>query len=406
MKFYFKAKKVSGEEINGERDSGDKFALARELRAEGLILLTAKSAEELKRKRWWQFELSSGVKIKDKIVFAGNLSSMITAGLSLSRALGVMERQTANKRFREVIHDLLEKINSGTSLSQALEAHQDIFPPVFTAMVGAGEESGKLPEALKIVSEQLSKTYELRRKIKGAMIYPTIIISLVSVLGVTMMIYLVPILTKTFKGLGVELPTSTRLLIFSGQLLADYIAFFVGGLVVLIVGLVLWYRSASGQKAFDYLYLRLPVVSLMTKETNSAVMMRTISSLITAGVSMVDSLKITERVLQNYYYKQVLRRALDEVQKGIALSETVRKSGDLFPPLVVEMVEVGEETGNLPQMMLRGATFYEEEIDQATKNLSSVVEPLIMIVIGLAVGFFAVSLIGPMYSLSDAIKVN
>lgn len=214
-----------------------------------------------------------------------------------------------------------------------------------------------------------------------------------------------PILTKTFQGLGVELPLSTRILVGASNLLAQHFLLIASVMVVVVSGLVVWSRSLSGKKTFNFLFLHLPITAKLTQETNSAVMMRTLSSLIVSGVSMLDSLKITEKVLQNYYYKRTITKAGEAIQRGVALSTVVKEAGDIYPPLVSEMIEVGEETGNLSQMLTRGAVFYEEEVAQATKNLSSIVEPLIMVVIGIAVGFFAVSLIGPMYSLSSAIKI-
>lgn len=167
MKFVYRAKSHTGEEITGEKEAVDKFALARELRAEGAILLTAKDANMAQKKKWWQMSFGGRVKLKDKIVFASNLGAMINAGLSLSRALNVIERQTANKHFQSVIRQILESINKGESLSKALSSQEKVFPPLFIAMVGAGEESGKLTEALQTVGDQMSKTYELKRKIRG-----------------------------------------------------------------------------------------------------------------------------------------------------------------------------------------------------------------------------------------------
>lgn len=404
MLFFYKAKKTDGTIVEGERESTDKFALAREMRAEGLIVIWAKPKSEISKKG---FNISFGgrrVKLKEKIIFANNLSAMIGAGLSLAKSLAVMERQTSNKYFKSVIRDIGERVSKGESLSGAMEAYPGVFPAIFTSMVNAGEESGNLPNALKMISDQLSKTYDLQRKIRGAMIYPAIIISIIGVLGVVMMVYLVPILTKTFKSLGVELPLSTRILVFLSSFLKEHFILVSIVFFCLVTFTIIGIKTEKGRRILDAIVLKIPVISDISRQSNAAMTMRTISSLITAGVSMIDTLKITERVLQNHYFKEIIAKAKDEIQKGASLSSVIKKYENVYPPLVGEMVEVGEETGDLPGMMMKGAIFYEDEVDQATKNLSAIIEPAIMVIIGIAVGFFAVSMIGPMYSLSGAIK--
>lgn len=406
MKFKIKVKRPTGEVAEEVREAKDKFSLARELRAAGNVLITVESLDQpgFGRRALFSGWLTRKVKLKDKIVFAGNLASMITAGLALSRALMILGRQTTNPRFKEIITKILDKVNAGQNLSAALADWPDVFPPVFTAMVAAGEESGKLPEALSLISDQLNKSYEIQRKIKGALMYPSIIVTLIIILGALMMVFLMPILTKTFKSLGVALPLSTRILIWISNFLnAHYVAVLVG-LLVIGLGLYFWLRTRVGSRAVDFVVLHLPILRNMSRLTNSAIMMRTISSLIKSGVSMIEALRITERVLQNSYYKEVMTLSLDRIQQGAPLSDLLREREDIFPILVGEMVLVGEETGNLPQMLEKGAVFYEGEVDQITKNFSAVIEPVIMVLIGVAVAFFAVSVMGPMYSLSNAIK--
>lgn len=403
MKIFYRAKTASGEEKIGEQEAPDRFALARELRTEGLTVIYAEPATTRAKKSFWQVDLFGRVKMKDKIVFASNLSAMVSAGLPLSRALEVMERQTSNKKFKAVIKDLREKINQGETLSNALANHPKVFPEVFVAMVATAEESGKLPEALKNVSEQLSKSYDLRRKIKGAMVYPSVILTVMIIIGILMMIFLVPTLTATFREMNVELPLSTKILIgVSDFMVAHAILVFVA-LFVFVASLVSFIRSKTGSFWLDTFSLRLPMVGSLVKQVNSATIMRAISSLISSGVSMIRTIEITERLVQNHHYKAVMREAIEKVQKGVALSAVFEAHQNLFPVFVEEMSAVGEETGKLPDMLLKGAIFYEEEVNQVTKNLSTIIEPALMVLIGIAVGFFAISVIGPMYSLSSAL---
>jgi type IV pilus assembly protein PilC len=279
-----------------------------------------------------------------------------------------------------------------------------VFPPVFVAMVGAGEESGNLPNSLAVIKDQLNKTYELKRKVKGAMIYPAIIITVIIIIAILMMVFMVPTLTATFKDLKIALPLSTRLVIGTSEFLTKHLILSLGGIVVFVSSVLFWIKTTAGQRFLDYFVLRLPVLGVLSKQYNSAVIMRTASSLVTAGVSMTQTMEITGKVVQNSYYKEVMKTAESDIQKGILLSAVFNTKPKLFPVLVAELTEVGEETGNLSAMLAKGAEFYEGEIDQATKNLSTIVEPLLMVVIGIAVGFFVMAMIGPMYSLTGAIK--
>jgi len=410
--FFWRAKKATGEEVSGQRESIDRFSLSRELRAEGLIAL---AVEETNKSRGnpmeynlllanYRLAVFHRVKMKDKIIFANNLSAMISASLPLTRALSVMARQTSNKYFKKILGEVEALITKGESLSQALANWPKIFPEVFVAMVAAAEETGRLPEALKLVSEQLEKSYALRRKIIGALIYPAVIIAAIIVIGILMMIFLIPTLSATFRELNVPLPLSTRIVIGLSDFLVNNIFLVLIGFVFL-VAILLWLpKTAPGKKMTDNLLLRLPLINNLTRQVNSAVIMRTISSLVSAGVSLTKTMEVTKKVVQNYYYKQVMIEALEKVQKGIPLSIIFSAHQNLFPIFVSEMSAVGEETGKMPEMLLKGALFFEDGVDQVTKNLSTIIEPVLMIIIGIAVGFFAISMIGPMYSLSNAIK--
>ena len=402
MKFKYQARDKEGKEIDGEREATDRFALARELRAEGLTIISAQPVVDSTAVALRQF-FGGSVKMHDKIIFASNLSAMVSAGLSLSRAFTVMERQTQNKRFKSVIKGLATRLSGGDSLATALSIYPEVFPPVFTAMVLAGEESGKLPQALQVVADQLTRSYDLRRKVRGAMIYPAIIVAVIIIIGILMMIFLVPNLTAIFKEMGAELPLSTRMVIATSDFLSQHTLWAIGGLLVLVGGLIAFFRSARGKLVTDYLAIHFPFIHPVVHKVNAAVTMRTLSSLLSSGVGMVEALHITGRVIQNHYYQAVLTDSATAVEKGKPLSAVFKQNEKLYPVLVGEMIEVGEETGKLAELLLKGALFYEDEVAQATKNLSTIIEPALMVLIGLAVGFFAVSMIGPIYSLSDAL---
>ena len=391
-----------------EREAVDRFALSRDLRDEGWVLIVAKDISKMKKS--WLGKLSLGsmfagrINLKDKILFVNNLGAMVGAGLPLSRALAAISRQTKKKVLKSMLEAIGVRIGQGESLSRALSQYPETWPEIFTAMIGVAEESGKLPETLKTLGDQLSKTYDLKRKVKGAMIYPAVIITAIIIVGVLMLIFLIPTLAATFAEIKVELPLSTRVVIGISNLLADHYLIFI--VLVLGLGLGVWRfaKTKIGSRLLDQIIMKLPVIGELNKKYNSATIMRTVSSLIGAGVSLVESLTITQKVAGNVFYQEALVLATEKVQKGVTLSSIFNEHEYLFPIFVGEMTMVGEETGKLPEMLLRGAVFYEEDIDQATKNLSTIIEPVLMILIGIAVGFFAVSMLGPMYSLSSAIK--
>ena len=391
----------------GEREVTDRFALARDLRQTGWILLVAKDLAPTEKNFIGKISLKAlfgRVSLREKILFVNNLGQMVGAGLPLSRALGAIGRQTKHKRFKQIVASVGEAIGRGENLSKALMAFPDDFPEIFTAMIGVAEETGKLPETLKTLGDQLSKSYDLRRKVKGAMIYPAVIITAIIIVGTLMLIFLIPTLAATFKELNVALPLSTRLVIGLSDFLANN---YLGCLLFLVaLGFGGWRFSKrpTGARLLDRLIMKLPIVGNLAREYNSAIIMRAIASLISAGVSLIQSLSITQKVTGNVFYQEALMIATEKIQKGVTLSSIFTEREDLFPVFVGEMTVVGEETGKLPEMLLRGALFYEEEVDQATKNLSTIIEPVLMILIGIAVGFFAISMLGPMYSLSSAIK--
>lgn len=401
-KFKFKAVNKAGEKVEETREAADKFALYRDLRKDGLSIV---STEEISSRRFsfGSFSLFGKVKMVEKIIFAKNLSAMLEAGLALSRALSIMERQTKNKKLKEVLRSLEENINKGNTMSDGMAKYPKVFSSLFVSMVKAGEESGKLAESLKIVGMQTEKSYQLQKKVKGAMIYPSIIILLMLAIAILALVYIVPTLTETFKDLNVELPFSTRVIIFTSDFLRNNVILVFISIVALVVGFLFATKTKITKRFFDWGVLKIPIIGNVVKEVNSARTARTLSSLLTSGVDVVVALGITGEVLQNSYYKEVLLQAEEAVKKGIPMSDVFSKYENLYPILVSEMISVGEETGKVSEMLLNMAIFYENEVEQKTKDMSTIIEPFLMIFIGISVGFFAISMLAPTYSLVDAI---
>ena len=401
--YTYKAIDNSGDHYKGAKEAIDRFALYREIRKEGGQVI---HVHEHSKKKFFSLSFEGlfqgKVKQHDKIIFARNLASMIEAGLPMTRAISIMRRQSKGE-LQKVLQRIEDEIAKGITLSESMKLFPDVFSTLFVSMVKAGEESGNLTMALKNISNQMEKTYQLNKKVKGALMYPAVIFSLMAIIGVLMMVYMVPTLTETFKGLGIKLPLSTRIIIAISDAMKNYFMFIVGGVALAVASIYSGLKTEKGKHMLDFLSLRAPIIGEIVKQVNAARTARMLSSLISSGVDIVVAISVTKDVIQNVYYKSILSDIEQVIQKGEQMSAIFLKHEDLYPLFVGEMVSVGEETGKIGDMLEGVASFYENEVDQKTKDMSSVIEPVLMIVIGVAVGIFAISMLAPTYSLADAI---
>lgn len=408
MRYKFKAIKKSGEKYEGISESQSKFDLFNELKAEGGMLISAEEINNIGLRKYYYrflniFSFLIGVSTIQKINFAKNLATMTKAGLSLSRALSVIERQMKDPHFRSVVIDINIEIKKGKTLSESLKKYPNIFSNFFISVAKAGEESGSLSQALTNVVIQMEKTYHLQKKIKGAMIYPAVIILVMIAVGILMFIFVVPGLTLTFKELNTELPFSTKLLISSSDFLIIYWPITVSVVIVFILGIYFSLKTFIGKRIRDSVIMKLPVVGELVKEANSAKVARTLSSLLSAGVPIAQAIQIVMGIVNNYYYKQVLVQSLKAVEKGDTISSIFMSNPELYPTFVGEMMSVGEETGSMASMLGEVAIYYETDVEEKTKDISTIIEPVLMVIIGIVVGFFAFSMITPIYSVMDTI---
>lgn len=403
-RFSYTAEKGDGEVYKGVAQARDRFELYEVVRREGGRILAV--SEDHSDKFWtltfWNSKFSS-VPEYEKILFSRNLGAMLSAGLSLARALAVIERETKNVKLRGVVSELSGAVRRGETLHSALEKFPRIFPKLFSAMVRAGEEGGELPQSLTLVSEQMERMYVLKKKIRGAMLYPIIIVLAILGIGAFMMINVVPTLAQTFAEMDAELPASTRAIIAVSDFLVEY-TLAAGVLVVVFFGAI--YGGAKtevGGRIKDFVFIHMPIIGKIVKEVNAARTARTLATLLSSGVDMLTSLEIVHDVVQNRYFKAVIAQAKEGVSKGEPLSGAFVRAEHLYPAFVGEMISVGEETGQLTEMMKKLAIFYEDEVDRKTKDMSTIIEPFLMLAIGGAVGFFAVAMISPIYQLSENI---
>jgi type IV pilus assembly protein PilC len=402
MKFRVTLKGAQGEETRVV-DAPSRFAVYEQMEKEGVMVLTLKEGAGVALPAWTQMTIGSGVKIDDRITFTKNLAAMISAGLTLTRALSVLERQTKNGVLKKIIINLENEVKKGLSFHEALAKHRKIFPDLFIAMTKAGEESGTLADSLKVVASQMEKANNLQKKVKGAMIYPSIILSAIVVIGILMMIFVVPTLSNTFKELGVELPFATRVIVNTSDFMAANALLVMLGLTVSITGIVLFVRTKLGARIVLSLSLRIPVIGELVRETMSARAARAMSSLLSSGVEMLSALSIAREVVGDNQFGNVVKEAEERVRKGEALSAAFVEHEKLYPVLIGEMIMVGEETGKVAEMLGQVAAYYESDVEERTKDLSTIIEPILMLVIGSAVGVFAMAMITPIYSLSDKI---
>ncbi len=402
--FHYKVLNKEQKTVEGQMESKDRFALYHVLKQDGSIVL---HVEEVEGKKGFSMGKSlsflGGVKTYDKIIFAKNLSKMIDAGLPMTRALTIMEKE-ARGELKKTLVSLNKSISEGSTLSSGMSSYPKVFPPLFISMVKAGEESGNISGALQNVALQMEKNYLLTKRIRGALLYPTVVFGLMIAIGVLIMVYMVPTLTATFKGLNIALPLSTRIIIGTSDFLVAYFIFVVIGAIALVALIIFTFRTQRGKRFLDTVILHTPVISTIVKHINSARTARTLSSLVSSGVDIVVAIDVTRDVIQNSYYKDVLKDVGSVIQKGEAISSVFSKNEKLYPIFVSEMVAVGEETGKIGEMLMSVALFYEDDIDQKTKNISTVIEPFLMIFIGIAVALFAFAVISPIYSLGDSIQ--
>lgn len=400
--YFYKAKNFKGEYISGTTEEKSRKDLAKSLRNDGYILVSAEK-ESSKRKLNFSIPFLNRVSLVEKMVFTRNLKVLISAGVSLPRAMKILTKQTKNKKFKKAILGVGEKVTKGTSFSQALSEYPGVFSELFCNMIKAGEESGTLEGILDSLTEQMERTHELKQKVKGALIYPSVIVFTMALIGILMIVVVVPKLAETFEELNMELPLTTRAVVNTGTFLASYWYLFLVGLIISAFLLKMAVKTKRGKEISDAFFLKIPIISNIIKKANSAHMTGTLSSLISSGIPITKSLHIVAKTSSNIYYKKALLEASQKMKKGLKLAEGLKKYEKIFPMLVVQMIEIGEETGETSSILKKLSSFYQEEVANATKNLSSIIEPFLMLLIGGAVGFFAISMLQPIYGMLGSI---
>ncbi|MFH1508591.1 MAG: type II secretion system F family protein [bacterium] len=400
-KFKYIARDEKGKTKKGEMDAISEQQLAKTLKQDGL-LLTHWEKERGKEGMLKKLTSWGSVGVKEKILFTNHLAMMLKAGVSISKAIGILAKQTNSKYFAKILNSINKDIQKGRSLAEAMAVHKNVFPTMFTSMVQAGEFSGRLEEVLKQLSTQMEKDHHLISKIRGAMTYPSIVVLAMIGVAIVMMTMVLPQLTDIFAGMDTELPFATRFLLAASDFTSNNLVLVIGGLVGLVVLFFMFIKTPFGKPIWHRVLIIFPLIGTLAKKVNLARFARTTASLLKSGISMVTTLEIVSSVLGNVHYKRAVEEASKKITKGVSLVSIFEKEPHLFPPMVTQMISIGEETGELDTILLQLAGFYEEEVADSTENMSSIIEPLLMIVMGVAVAFLALAIVQPIYSITSS----
>ncbi|MBD3282033.1 MAG: hypothetical protein GF387_00240 [Candidatus Portnoybacteria bacterium] len=405
--FYYTAKSENGKTKTGTLEVKNEKALAQSLRRKGFVLTSVRNlSSEDKKTKGLNIKIKGllgKVSLVEKVMFTRHLSVMIGAGFSIHKALETLAKQTGNLRFKKILRDLVNRIKKGESLASGMAQYPKVFNDFYVSMVKVGEKGGNLEEVLSILAKYLKREHEFRSKVRGAMVYPGVIVAAMIGIGILMMVVVMPKITSMFEELDVDLPFTTKVMIYISDFLRGYFLIVIPVLLVFFFFLFRLLKTKKGKKALSWFFLKFPFLSKITKKINCARFARSFSSLMESGVPIVESLKITSETVDNVYYSRSLISISEFIKKGKNIHESMEDYDEIYPILVRQMIGVGEETGELSDIMEKLAAFYEEEVENITENLASIIEPVLMIIIGAAVGFFAISMLQPMYSMMQGL---
>lgn len=400
MRLRYKAISPEGKVIRGSVESNDMSEAAAYLRQRGLtpINITKEKKTDIMRK----LPFARKVKNKDLVLFTRQVSSMLSSGLTLIKSLEILKDQTPNPVIRETLGAILLDLQEGTSFSDSISKYPEIFPAVYVSLVKAGESSGLLDQIFLRLANNLEKQEKLRNKVKSALMYPIVVLTLMFVVIFLMLIFVIPQLNKLYASLNVELPFITKAVIFISSFVGNTWPLLLGVIVILIYVFLRWKKTPKGRESWDRFLLRAPLFGRIIKQTILAEFSRTFGLLVGTGTLVVDALNQSAGVTGNYIYENAIREIAKRVEKGTPVGEAMTYY-PIFPSILIQLVKVGEETGKVDENLMKASEYFEEEVDQSVKTLTTAMEPLIMIVLGVGVGFLVFSVISPIYNLLSAI---
>lgn len=399
MKLYYRAVSQEGKTVRGMVDAKDQKEAAFYLRKHNLIPVKIMESDESSVSRYLPF--LSRMTFGDLIFFTRQLSSMLSSGLTLMQALQVLKNQTQKHSMNELISGVIADVESGSTLSIALEKHPKFFSPIYIALIRTGESSGLLDKVLARLAENLEKEEKLKQTIKGALMYPVIVLVMMIAVITIMMIFVIPQLSSLYGNLNIELPFTTLVVVALSEFTVAYWPVVLIASVGGFYGFRKWYKTESGRSFVDGNIIKIPVFGKLLLQATTAEFTRTFGLLIGSGSLIVDSLLRTADIVGNVHFKLAIKLVAQRVEKGISVGDALEAS-PIFPPMVVEMVKIGEQTGKLDESLLRVSEYFEREVEQSVKTLTTLMEPLIMVFLALGVGFLIFAVITPIYNLMSA----
>jgi type IV pilus assembly protein PilC len=392
--FVWKGKTRDGKVVSGERVADSKEAVMALLRRDQILVSSVKE----KGKEVALPKLGGGVPSKDLAIFVRQFSVMIDAGLPLVQCLEILGSQQENKTFAKILQQTRMDVEGGSSLADAMRKHPKAFDDLFTNMIAAGEAGGILDTILKRLATYIEKAVKLKAQVKGAMVYPVAVISIAGIVIAVILWKVIPTFAAMFEGLGAQLPLPTRLVIAASNWFVRLLPFLIVGIVLAVIAFKRYYATYGGRRVVDKFVLRMPILGVIMQKIAVARFCRTLSTLISSGVPILDGLEITARTAGNAIVEDAIMMVRKGVESGLTVAQPLKESG-VFPPMVVQMIGVGEQTGALDAMLSKIADFYEEEVDQAVANLLTLMEPVMILFLGVTVGGIVISMYLPLFDL-------
>jgi type IV pilus assembly protein PilC len=396
--FAYSARAISGELQTGEIDLPTQDEVVGYLRRQRLIPVAVRP-----KPKDLEFSFGTGIKTREVVIFTRQFATMINSGLPLVQSLSILAEQTENKRFQKIITQVLHDIESGQTLADSMRKHPQVFTELYTNMVAAGEAGGILDVILLRLAAFLEKNDALIRKIKGAMTYPAVMLFVVVSATVILLWKVVPVFANIFLEAGMALPTPTRVVLAASSFLQSYILFIFAAIAVGVFLLRQYYKTTAGQLVIDRLLLRMPVLGNLLRKSAVSRFTRTLGTLVSSGVSILEGLQITARTSGNRVIHDAVMASRASIAGGATIAEPLKASG-VFPPMVVQMINVGEQTGGLDEMLSKIADFYDDEVDAAVTALTSVLEPIMIVVMGVVIGGMVVAMYMPMFDMINAVQ--
>jgi type IV pilus assembly protein PilC len=400
--YTYKARTRQGEIIEDQTEGTDTMAVVRGLRKQGLLVIDVREQSVAQKDILEPFKR---IKLSDLVIFSRQLATMINAGLPIVRALYVLSEQTENKKLKDVVVLVRKDVEAGLSLSETLEKHPKVFDKLYVEMVKAGEIGGILDGVLLRIADQLEKDQDLRRKVKSAMTYPTVVLVLAVLAASFMLIFIVPVFARMFEDLGGTLPLPTRVAMGASDILTSIFGVLVYvGIGAAVFAFLRWKKTEHGRKVWGRVVLRIPAkIGDVVQKVALARFARTLGTLSAAGVPILQSLEITATSSGNWVIENALLKSRDAVREGVPIYKPL-EGEPVFPPMVTRMIAVGEETGDIDGMLAKIGEFYESEVDATVKALTSIIEPLMIVVVGGIVGGIVIAMYLPMFKIFELVQ--